>query len=239
MKCHQNDNCAYKSSSHTFLLCQILSRYGKSRQNWTEIKISYLAYIKILLDSLSSAVLFISIGHLVPMILGVQISGNFAPGYPELFFEWVPGTRIFVMFPKITLKRASRHPGSGTCWHTSMNSLDLLCSMFEQCRINFRKSQTYRINFGNPSIYEIKCIFCTIKFNIHEVQKYIYSYWLHNFCRRRNKQNFTPFENIQKRSLFSKGKVPEWSTNVKGFWKGPKLPQNIWGNLGSWLFSNE
>ena len=37
--------------------------------------------------------------------LGVQISGNFAPGYPELFFERVPGTRIFVMFPKITLKK--------------------------------------------------------------------------------------------------------------------------------------
>ena len=142
-------------------------------------------------------------------VLGVQISGNFAPGYPELFFERVPGTQIFVMFPKITLKRASRHPGSGTCWHTSMNSLDLLCSMFEQCQINFRKSQTYRINFENPSIYEV-----------YEVQKYIYNYRLHDFCRRSNKQNFTPCENIQKRSLFSKGKVPEWSTNVKGFRKG-------------------
>ena len=39
-------------------------------------------------------------------ILGVQISGNFAPGYPELFFERVPGTRIFVIFPKITLKKS-------------------------------------------------------------------------------------------------------------------------------------
>ena len=47
--------------------------------------------------------------------IGVQISGNFAPGYPELLFERVPGTRIFVMFPKVTLKRVSRHPGSGTC----------------------------------------------------------------------------------------------------------------------------
>ena len=35
------------------------------------------------------------------------------------------------------------------------------------------------------------------------------------------------------------GEVPEWSTNVKGFRKGQKLPQNIWGNLGSLLFSNE
>ena len=40
----------------------------------------------------------------VPYGLRVQISGNFAPGYPELFFERVPGTRIFVMFAKITLK---------------------------------------------------------------------------------------------------------------------------------------
>ena len=105
------------------------------------------------------------------IILGVQISGNFAPGYPELFFERVPGTRIFVMFPKITLKRASQHSGSGTCWHTSMNSLDLLCSTFEQCRINLRKSQTYRINFENPSIYDVaymkfKNIFTTIDYTI-------------------------------------------------------------------------
>ena len=117
-------------------------------------------------------------------ILGVQISGNFALGYPELFFERVPGTRIFVMFPKLTSKRASRHPVSGTCWHTNMNSLDLRCSTFEQCRkarINFRKSQTYRTNFGNPSIYEIKCIFCTIKFN-----KNFNLCRLHNFCRRWN-----------------------------------------------------
>ena len=166
---------------------------------------------------LKRSLYWLNIQHGPPLVgvrLGVQISGNFTPGYPELFFERVPGTRIFVIFPKITLKRASRHPGSGTCWHTSMNSLDLLCSMFEQCRINFRKSQTYRINFENPSIYEV-----------NEVQKYIYNYRLHDFCRRWNKQNFTPCENIQKRSLFSKGKVPEWSTNVKGFRKGQSRDQ--------------
>ena len=56
--------------------------------------------------------------------------------------------------------------------YTSMNSLDLLCSTFEQCQINLRKSQTYRINFENPSIYEV-----------YEVQKYIYNYRLHDFCR--------------------------------------------------------
>ena len=145
------------------------------------------------------------------LLIGVQISGNFAPGYPEQFFELVPGTQILVMFPKITLKRASRHPGSGTCWHTSMNSMDLLCSTFEQCRINFRKSQTYRTNFGNPSIYEIKCTFFTIKFN-----KNFNLCRLHDFCRQWNKQNFTPRENIQKRSLFLKGK----SRNDQLMWRG-------------------
>ena len=74
------------------------------------------------------------VSNWLPKWLGVQISGNFAPGYPELFFEWVPGTRIFVMFPKITLKRASRHPGSGPCWHTSMNSLDLLWFTMQHIR---------------------------------------------------------------------------------------------------------
>ena len=142
--------------------------------------------------------------------VGVQISGNFAPGYPELFFKRVPGTRIFLMFPKINSKKSESAPRKRhTCWHTSMNSLDLLWSTFKQCQFNFRKSLTYRINFENPSIYEV-----------YEVQKYIYNYRLHDFCRRWNKQNFTPCENIQKRSLFSKGKVPEWSTNVKGFRKG-------------------
>ena len=151
-------------------------------------------------------------------MIGVQISGNSASRVPGTIFRQVPGTRIFVMFPKITLKRASRHPGSGTCWYTSMNSLDLLCSTFEQCRINLRKSQTYRTNFGNPSIYEIKCIFCTIKFN-----KNFNLCRLHDFCRRWNKQNFTPCENIQKRSLFSKGK----SRNDRLMWRGSERANAI------------
>ena len=96
----------------------------------------------------------ISHWNLILCLVGVQILGNFASGYPELFFERVLGTRIFVMFPKLTSKRASRHPGSGTRWHTSMNSLDLLCSTFEQCRINFRKSQILEIlPFMKSNVY--------------------------------------------------------------------------------------
>ena len=138
------------------------------------------------------------------------------------------------MFPKITLKRANRHPGSGTCWHASMNSLDLLCSTFEQCRINFTKSQTYHTNFGNPSIYEIKCTICTIKFN-----KNFNLCRLHDFCRQWNKQNFTPLENVQKRSLFFKGK----SRNNRLMWRGTeraKATTKHMRQLGKLvIFSNE
>ena len=98
---------------------------------------------------------------------GVQISGHFATGYPELFFERVPGRDSNICYvSKHNFKK--ERVGTPEAAHVdmySMNSLDLLCSTIEQCRINFRKSQTYRINFGNPSIYEIKCIFCTNKFS--------------------------------------------------------------------------
>ena len=53
------------------------------------------------------------------------------------------------MFLKITLKRPSRYPGSDTCWHTSMNSLDWLCSTFEQCRFNFRIVESWWRYFPN------------------------------------------------------------------------------------------
>ena len=61
--------CDHENFTNNNFMPQVYLRcYGKSRWNWAEIKISFLAYIESLWNSLSNTVCFVYMGHMVCMI---------------------------------------------------------------------------------------------------------------------------------------------------------------------------